>query len=188
MTDSTDLEWIQQMQASYEIKESQNEFDKSVYFQVEYDKRKSTKSNTSPSSTKLSEKKSIKIRDLNFATAEELQVVKGIGKAFSKRIVKYRDMLGGFSDSTQLNEVYGLPNETILELFKSFSIQSPVQRLELNNDSINVLASHPYISYDLARVIINYRSEHGDIESIEDLRKIKALDERTFMRIKPYLE
>ncbi|WP_462247333.1 ComEA family DNA-binding protein [Ekhidna sp.] len=130
----------------------------------------------------------VKPLDLNVATAEELQLVKGIGPKFSERIIKYRDLLGGFADTIQLKEVYGLPNETIFKLLQRFSIESEVKTINLNQDSIKVLAKHPYISYDMARVIINYRKQHGDIDSLDDLKKIKAIDDSSFLRLKPYLK
>ncbi len=130
----------------------------------------------------------VKPLDLNVATAEELQLVKGIGPKFSERIIKYRDLLGGFADTIQLKEVYGLPSETIFKLLQRFSIESEVKSINLNQDSIKVLAKHPYISYDMARVIINYRKQHGDLDSVDDLKKIKAIDDSSFLRLKPYLK
>ncbi|MEO1256175.1 MAG: helix-hairpin-helix domain-containing protein [Bacteroidota bacterium] len=192
-TDSLALNWVKEVASSYQLKKQSSEktqsaATKSVTSTVARSKKPNyVKPKTSPE-TNQRKTKSARLSDLNLATAEELQKVKGIGKVFSERIVKYRSMLGGFNDSTQLSEVYGLENGTIDELLKSFSIQSPVKPLIINTDSIRLLASHPYISYDLARVIISYRAEHGDIDSPEELKKIKAIDERTFLRISPYLE
>ena len=64
---------------------------------------------------------------------------------------------------------------------------SQPQPLNINSDSAKVLANHPYVSYDLAWIIINYRKQHGDITSSNDLKKVKALDEETFARLEPYL-
>ena len=105
----------------------------------------------------------------------------------SNRIVKFRNRLGGFSENEQLSEVYGLPPETVDEALKHFSVQSRPEPIDFNNDSAKVLAMHPYISYDLAWVILNYRKQHGDISSFEDLEKIQALDEETLEKLKPYL-
>lgn len=186
-SDSTLLAWVKEVQESYDIKEAEEEFDKSVFLPVE--KKVVKEQPSKPAYYKDEPKeKEIVISDLNIASAEDLQKVRGIGPAFSERIIKYRDLLGGFSDTTQLKEVYGLKKETIDELVRYFEIQSKVAPIDINSDSIKVLAKHPYISYDLARIIINYRKAHGDITSPEDLKKIKALDERTFLRIKPYLE
>ena len=193
VSDSTDLEWVKEVQASYQVKKISTSSkekaevrpSKSIENSIE---EKSSYRGNGTHSSRDRDALHVVIQDLNTATSEELQIVRGIGKAFSSRIVKYRTLLGGFSDSTQLNEVYGLSEETIKEVFKFFSIQSQVKPIELNTDSIRVLSSHPYISYDLARVIINYRKEHGDIQSLDDVKKIKAIDERTFSRLRPYLE
>ena len=51
---------------------------------------------------------SITKKDINVATAEELRVIKGIGEVLSKRVVKFRNRLGGFISKDQLQDVYGL--------------------------------------------------------------------------------
>lgn len=189
--DSSTIAWIQEVQASYEVKTPSPKFDKSVYLP----RKKTTRKPPSKQRPKedISRKvkpaeKIIVIADLNAATADELQKVRGIGSAYSKRIIKYRTLLGGFANTEQLREVYGLPSETIEELTSHFKIKSTVKPIEINTDSIKILAKHPYISYDLARTIINYRKFHGNINAPEDLKKIKSVDERTFLRLKPYLE
>ncbi|MEP0984660.1 helix-hairpin-helix domain-containing protein [Ekhidna sp.] len=188
LADSSAIEWINQVKASYELKKTE---EKNEPEQVSKNLPiRSVVGNKPMDFSKKTESKehSIIPRDINTATAEELQEIYGIGPAFSDRIIKYRDLLGGFSDSTQLNEVYGLKPEIISNLLKSFQIQSPVNSINLNTDSIQHLARHPYVSYDLARVIINYRKEHGDFHNVNELLKIKAMDHATFMRLKPYLE
>jgi DNA uptake protein ComE-like DNA-binding protein len=186
-SDTSAIEWIKTVQASYEVrKQRPEEFDKTVFFPTKSKDAKLTK--TKPQKRVLIEADPIIIADLNTADALDLQKVKGIGPAYSERIIKYRDILGGFADTTQLHEVYGLPPETIHELVKHFTIQSNVKPITINTDSIKTLIKHPYISYDLAKIIVNYRAQHGDFKSVNELRKIKALDERTFLRLKPYLE
>ncbi len=185
-------EWIKEVEAAYELKEEKVEFDKSVY-QPTKKYTKKVKSSTPKKSfeerkKEIAEVKPVVVLDLNKATAEDLQKVKGIGPSFSERIVKYRDLLGGFSEKTQLSEVYGLEDEVIEKLLGQFSIQSGVQKIPINSDSLKVLAKHPYISYDMAKIILNYRKAHGDFEQLEDLMKIKTIDENVFLRLKPYLE
>jgi len=195
---STELaDWIAEVESSYQERKSAEEVTKQAYlpYRKEKFKRASTSErkdlNIDNSDETFEEpvlEKKIIIKDINLATKEELQSVRGIGPAYSERIIKYRDLLGGFATLDQLNEVYGLPPETVEELLKSFSVQSRPQPIQINSDSAKSLARHPYISYDLAWVIINYRKQNGDITSVDDLRKIKAIDEQTFVRIKPYFE
>lgn len=183
-------EWIKTVESSYEEKKEREKFDKTVYFP----KKQYTKTVSKPKKSfeerkkEIEEIKPIVLSDLNSASAEELQKIKGIGPSYSERIVKYRDLLGGFSEEDQLAEVYGLEEDVVSKLLEQFSIQSEVKKIPINSDSLKILAKHPYISYDMAKIILNYRKAHGDFEKLEDLMKIKTIDENIFLRLKPYLE
>ncbi|MEM0940080.1 MAG: helix-hairpin-helix domain-containing protein [Bacteroidota bacterium] len=189
-------QWIAEVESSYEVKEEDATFDKSVYMPAKKDllgkskveNQKKIKTPVIKSEPQEIKASSIILLDLNTANAEELQKVKGIGPVFSNRILKFREKLGGFTSSNQLYEVYGLDDETILEIEKYFSVQSSPKNLDINNDSAKVLANHPYISFDLAWIIINYRKQNGNINSASDLKKIQAIDKETFIRLKPYLD
>lgn len=126
--------------------------------------------------------------DLNTATADQLQEINGIGPVLSERIVKYRQLLGGFHDFTQLNEVYGLKPEVVKEVVKHATLTVNVNQLTLNSlDSINALTRHPYIDYSLARAIMNYRKVHGNYTDLTQLKNIKVLDDSLYHKLAPYL-
>ncbi|MFK7951379.1 MAG: ComEA family DNA-binding protein [Ekhidna sp.] len=184
--------WIKSVEASYELKKQKSvEFDKSVYLpKNDYNKKTSfvPKKRLKESEKRIRKETPLVILDLNKATPEQLQRVNGIGPSYSERIVKYRELLGGFADSTQLVEVYGLDEEIAAKVLSQFSIQSEVLKIPINSDSLKVLARHPYISYDMAKIILNYRKAHGDYVQPEELMKIKTIDEQVFLRLKPYLE
>ncbi|MDR0743893.1 MAG: helix-hairpin-helix domain-containing protein, partial [Tannerella sp.] len=59
--------------------------------------------------------------ELNTADTVILKKVPGIGSAFSKRIVNYRNLLGGYYSVTQLSEVYGIDEEKYNALMPWFS-------------------------------------------------------------------
>lgn len=54
--------------------------------------------------------------NLNTATAEELQVLPGIGEVLAQRIVAYREQIGGFRNLEQLLEVNGIGTVKYVEI------------------------------------------------------------------------
>jgi competence ComEA-like helix-hairpin-helix protein len=62
-----------------------------------------------------------------------------------------------------------------------------VKRLNINTVSKDELNAHPYIDWKLANAIVEYRNQHGNYHSIEDLKNIVILDEVTFLKIRNYL-
>ena len=49
------------------------------------------------------------------------------------------------------------------------------------------LKSHPYISGDLANIILNYIKAHGQISDLDDFSDNQLIDEETILKITPYL-
>ena len=126
--------------------------------------------------------------DLNQTDTTSLQSVKGIGPAFSKRIIKYRESLGGFINIAQLAEVYGIDSIALAGL-KSFYVSDQYQpvRIKINVATEVELSRHPYISNRDARSIITYRHQHGNFSNLNDLLKIKTLKESVVTKMGPYL-
>lgn len=176
--------WVAEVESSYSVKKQVFE-PKYVRSATETRIKKST---TTRSTFEVDDSPLVKvIVDINEANPEQLQQIKGIGKAYSNRIVKYRDLLGGFSNMDQLNEVFGLESDLIEKIKSEFVIRSEVRPIQFNSDSAKTLANHPYISYDLAWIIINYRKQNGDINGYEDLAKIKAFDDSLLVKLRPYI-
>lgn len=126
--------------------------------------------------------------DLNRCDTTDLKKLKGIGSGYAKRIIKFRESLGGFTAVEQVKETFGLPPETADEILKFATLRlSPVRKLKISQATQEELDRHPYINATQARVMVAYRQQNG-IKSAEDLRKIKVLDEATIQRILPYLE
>lgn len=124
---------------------------------------------------------------LNSATKEEFQRIRGIGPVLSERITKYRDLLGGFYSTDQLKEVYGLKEEVIEQVIRQSVFDGRVSHITVNTDSIKILAKHPYIDYNLARAIINYRQVHGAYKSTDQLLEIKVMNDSLYKKLSPYL-
>ena len=124
------------------------------------------------------EKKKVKIiiSDINLATKEDLIKVYGIGPALSDRILKLKDLLGGFVSMEQMNDVWGLSPEVIENLNKNFKVVAlpKVKKVDINNASIKELMLFPYFKYALAKAIVTYRSMNGDFKENADLTKING--------------
>ena len=128
--------------------------------------------------------------DLNIATHEQLEEVNGIGKAFSKRIVDYRNKLGGFTNDIQLYEVYGLNFQVTNSILKEFTVKTPKEIIKMNLNSISAsdVATIPGISFDLAKRIWEYRILNERIKSFSELEHIEGLTKRKLQGIQLYLE
>lgn len=135
------------------------------------------------------EKPSVEITkiDLNSASAEELEVIRGIGPKLSQKIIKYRNQLGGFIHWKQLYDVYGLSPEVIEEIKLTSEINLPIQKININTDSIKYLSRHPYIDYITAKAIYNYRLQHGRYDSVAQIKDIKIISDSLYQKIYPYL-
>ncbi|MFJ1353475.1 ComEA family DNA-binding protein [Capnocytophaga canimorsus] len=129
-------------------------------------------------------------KDLNTATDEDLMKVYGIGKVLSQRILKYKQRIQGFSEISQLKEVYGLEEEVVERIMLQFEIQTPpsIEKQDINTIGLYELAKIPYMDFDLAKKLIGLRSEVGNIRHFNDLLQIEGFDEVKIKRIQLYLQ
>lgn len=126
--------------------------------------------------------------ELNSADTISLTKLKGIGRSFARRIVSYRDLLGGFYSINQLTEVYGLSPDAVNTIKQNLRIDSSaIRRININLISYEELKKHPYMTDYQAKSIIYYRSKKGTIGGISELMENKLLPDDRFRKIAPYL-
>lgn len=129
------------------------------------------------------------IVELNSADTTTLKKVPGIGSAFASRIVKYRNLLGGFYSVTQLGEVYGIDEERYANLAPWFTVDaSAIQQLDVNTLSQDSLRKHPYISYQQARSIYQVRRQKKSLTGWENLQLLNEFTEHDKARLQYYLK
>jgi competence protein ComEA len=129
------------------------------------------------------------IVELNSADSAAYTQLKGIGPVFASRIVKYRNMLGGFYHSEQIKEVYGISDSLYLSLLPYLSVDSlNINQLNINTLDAENLKNHPYINYTTANAIVKYRNQNGEYSSLDELDKLYSLDKSVIEKIKPYLK
>ena len=127
--------------------------------------------------------------NINTATIEELKKVSGIGDFYAKNIIELRSKLGGFCCSEQLNEVFGMKEETMVKISPFLVFDAGyIQRLNINAIRYEDLAKHPYVSYKEARAIVNYRDQHGKFIKTRDLEKLHILKDKNLNKLLPYLD
>jgi competence protein ComEA len=129
----------------------------------------------------------ITLVDINTATVEELQQVKGVGPFFAKQIVKYRDALGGFHDERQLLKVWKVDEEKFAAWKPYIYTSGEIKKLSLNEASLEELEAHPLISWNLANSIVKLRLQNGPFKRIEDVKRSALMNEQLFEELKWYL-
>lgn len=125
--------------------------------------------------------------DINMADSVAWVGLKGIGPGFAKRILAYRQRLGGFNAVMQLKEVYGLDSMWVEENKSHLKIGTGIFRtLRVNQMAWNEFR-HPYLPYAQVKLFLTYRKQHPYISSFEELGQIHGLDMGVWIRLKPYL-
>lgn len=128
-------------------------------------------------------------KPLNTATAEDLKKVYGVGNVLADRIIQFRNVIGGFVLADQLGDVYGLEDATIINILTKFEIKNPptIQKININTASIDELDEVPYMTYSMARDVVIYRSQHGNITSFEEIQQLEGFSIKKTKRIALYL-
>jgi competence ComEA-like helix-hairpin-helix protein len=128
------------------------------------------------------------IVELNTADTTILKKVPGIGSAFANRIVRYRELLGGYYTVQQLAEVYGIDEERYIALAPWFAVDNSfIQKLPVNSHPQDSLSRHPYISYRQARAIVQLRVQKKQLSGWDNLALLDEFTELDKSRILPYL-
>ena len=123
--------------------------------------------------------------DINSADTTQLMAIKGIGNKYAARIIKFRDLVGGFHSIEQVAETYNIDPEIMPEIRKYAFIGKQPVKISINKgDNFK----HLYLKYFQVKTIIAYRKQHGDFKNIDDLKAVKVLDETNIQKIGPYLD
>lgn len=127
--------------------------------------------------------------DLNLATLLQLQEVNGIGEVYSKRIIAYREKLGGFTADVQLYQVWGLEANLVQKVLHQFTVKTPkiIDKMNLNIATASDIATIPGISFELAKEIWEYRISQKHIYHFSELEKIEGMTANKLEFIQLYL-
>lgn len=140
-----------------------------------------------PAATPKQQKKKL---DINRVDSIQLATVIYNQLKLAGRIIRYRDRLGGFVKNEQLQEVYGLPENLYQRLILNVFIAADFKpkRLNIFKHDFKTLISHPYIDYNLAKLLIRFRDHCGGNCNYEKLSALLAVEDIDVQRLKEYLE
>ena len=130
--------------------------------------------------------------NINTADTNELKQIPGIGSYYARRIVSFRQRLGGIANVHQLLEIQGFPESSLKYMSVGESANNrnlpPITRIRINHLDVNALSRHPYIRYIQAKEIMNHRRLRGPIKKADDLRRLPSFTDKDVERVKPYID
>lgn len=121
---------------------------------------------------------------INAADTNALKRVPGIGSYFAKKLVDYREKLGGFVSLDQLLEIKNFPESALQYLTIP---DGGIRKININKADFKQLAAHPYIGYSRTKVIVDYRRLKGKITSLSQLSLLKGFSAAEIEKIEPYI-
>ena len=156
-----------------------------TYYAREKETTPNPVSSTYPKTEKLTEGTVI---ELNAADSLELMRIPGIGSSFARRIVSYRNILGGYHRIEQLQEVYGMYEELYAKITPYLRIDTQgIRLIPVNSASLDQLKAHPYLNFYQAKVLVDMRKKKGKLTGIEDLQLLEEFSPDDWIRLGPYL-
>ncbi len=125
--------------------------------------------------------------DINTASVNDFRQLPGVGN-LAYKIVKYRDKLGGFLSINQVRETYDVTDSIYNAMLPYLTLQTTtINKLNINTANDFELGGHPYISKEIAKAIVIYRTQHGNYKTVQDLKKIIFIKKDIVDKIAPYL-
>lgn len=127
------------------------------------------------------------IVELNTADTTELIQLKGIGRYTALRIVRFRNLSGGFFRKEQVLDVDGITPE-LYEQVQAYLTVNPdiVRKIRINTASLEKLRAHPYLNFYQAKEIYELRRKKGKLNHVGELRKLQELDNSTLGKVSEY--
>jgi competence ComEA-like helix-hairpin-helix protein len=136
--------------------------------------------------------KSIKkdtILNLRTADTTELKLIRGIGSYRARMIVRYREQLGGYARVEQILEARGMDKVVPDSILPHFYIDTVVvEKMLVNRMRPESLQRHPYLNFEQAKAIYEYRRKHIRIKSADELKKIRHLSPEDIEKVLIYLD
>lgn len=139
-------------------------------------------------SVKYEKKQALVTVDINESDTSAWIALPSIGSKLANRIVNFREKLGGFYSINQVAETFGLPDSVFQKIRPALKLDhKELKKLNINTATLEEMKQHPYIRFNLANLIIQYRNQHGNFTSVADIKKIMTVNEELYDRLSAYL-
>jgi len=137
---------------------------------------------------KIETPETFEIVELNSADTSKLKTIPGIGSFFAGIIINYRNKLGGYVDKIQLLEIERIDTARFESISQYIDVNPYIiRKININEANFNQLSNHPYITFNMAISLVNYRNRHGNYASVEEIKKSELINDSIFNKISPYL-
>lgn len=132
---------------------------------------------------------SIKIVSINSCDTTDLMNLPKIGSFRARKIIEYRDKLGGFYDISQLLNVYSIDSELVSEIGKYIIVDTlAIKKINVNEASFKEIVHHPLISYETTKNIVTYKRIVGEIKNVQELRDNNIVSADEYETLKNYIK
>ena len=126
--------------------------------------------------------------ELNTADSAALRSVVGIGEKSVAEIMRYRELLGGFSSVEQLSELKCVTESNYERILPQIRCDScKISKIDINFADPKELMRHPYVSAKALRRIVKQRKLKGGWSGIEEMIEDDIFTKDEAERLAPYL-
>ena len=126
--------------------------------------------------------------DINLADTSQLKIIYGIGSAYSNRIIKYRNLLGGYYHIKQLKEVYGIDSLLFEKINKRVKCDSLyIVKKNLNALEFKEMLKHPYFKYNEVKKIFDLKN-NNELNSLKSLIENKIVSSNKLNKLNYYFK
>lgn len=132
---------------------------------------------------------SVQSISINSCDTTDLMNLPKIGNFRARKIIEYRDKLGGFYEISQLLNVYSIDSDLLTEIGQYIIIDtSAIKKININEASFKEIVHHPLISYETTKNIVTYKRIVGVIKNIQELRDNNIVSADEYGTLKNYIK
>jgi len=114
--------------------------------------------------------------DINTASVQEFEALKGIGPVLAARIVGFREKQGGFVRVQDILQVYGVKDSLLQALTPYLRLDvGRVPKSNLNQASVLQLVQKAGLQVVVAQAIVRWRQQNGAFPNFEALENFEGL-------------